>query len=279
MIRQDEEILRAYFRLEEAQRQRLWMQRIWRPETFDWKKRGGPPPMTATKFIRQEELEKLGFGDAHYKEMLRLEEEARAELLRLAKEHPLAPHFDRIRGLSMYLCGAFVAAGGDITRAPTVSAFWKGMGLDVLPHGLHTRGGKEVFPPGSVPRRIRGSIDVERKIPALPHVTRVGEQIRMQILRCQGRMKEFYDRFRAEVDLRHPDRAKMFNMKDALRRTQKLLYACLWQEWRVGYNLSAPQPYAFDILKHPDGGLVRISDFYEPAGSGTDSSETEPEGE
>lgn len=274
MIELDEQILRAYFRLEEAQRQRLWMQRIWHPEMFKWK-RGGPPPMTQTKRIRQEEFARLGFGPEHFDTMRREEDQAHRELLSLAGEHPLAPHFKQIRGLSSYLCGAFVAAGGDITRPPTVSAFWKGMGLDVLPSGLHTRRGRQVLPPGSVPRRVRGSVDVERKIPALPHVTRVGEQIRTQILRCQGRMKEWYDRFREEVDGRHPDRAKMFNMKDALRRTQKVLYACFWREWRLAYGLPAPEPYAFAILKHDGGGLITISDFYEPPRNGGGSADAE----
>ena len=247
----DERLQRAYFRLEEAQRQRLWMQRVWHPELFNWAKPSGPPAMTETKRIRQEELSRLGFGEAHYDAMMMAEKQAHEYLVSLAAEHPLAPHFDRISGLGMYLCGAFIAAGGDIDRAPTVSAFWKGMGLDLLPDG-------------TVPRRMRGSRDVERRIPCLPHVSRVGEQIRQQIPRSHGRLREWYDHFREQVDAKNPDRAKMFNFKGALRLTQKLLYACLWREWRLAYGLEAPEPYAFAILKHDNGGLITMADFYDP---------------
>lgn len=248
----DEQLLRAYFRMEEAQRQRTWMERIWHPEKINWIKRGAPPPMTRTKEIRREELEHLGFGEAHYQRMRDTEDTTKAELERLASTHPLWEHFRLIRGLGLYLCGAYVAAVGDIERAPTVSAHWKGMGLDVLPDG-------------SVPRRIRGLKKVERRVPAMPHVTRVGEQIREQIKRggATAKLYQWYRKFRVEIDGRKPDRAKMFNMKHSLRLTQKILYACLWREHRLAWGLDAPDPYAFAILKHADGNLIRIQDFYQ----------------
>ena len=249
MIRLDEQILRAYLRMEEAQRQRLWMERTWHPEHFDWVKRGGPPPMTETKCIRMEELDRLGFGESHYQRMLEMENQAKSELEALVEEHHLWVHFERIPGFGKYLAGAFIAAGGDIQRAPRVSSFWKGMGLDVLPDG-------------TVPRRIRGAKNVERKLPALPHVTRVGEQIRQQLLRTKGLGKEIYDKEKARYREKYPDKAKMFAHKHGLRIAQKLLYACLWEKWREAYGLPAPWPYAFDILNHDDTGRITIEDFY-----------------
>jgi len=261
----DEKILRAYFKMEEAQRQRLWMQRIWHPETFNWKDKSGPLPITRSTAIKYEEFEKMGFGPEYCERMKTLEENARQELMDFAAEHALWPHFSRINGLSRYTCGAFIAAGGDISRAPTVSAFWKGMGLDILNNGIYARNGKMIQPPGSAPRRIRGNTDVERKIPALPHVTKIGEQIRQQIVRFSSRSKigGHYVRFRAMVDAKNPERAKVFNFKDAERRTQKLLYACLWKQWRIAYRLPAPDAYAFDILKHPGDHIIEMSDLYD----------------
>ena len=249
MIKQDEEILRAYLRLEEYQRQRLWMERVWHPEKFKWVKKGSPPPMTATKKIRQEELSAAGFGEAHYQKMLASEQQAKADLEGMAEFHPLWPYFQHIKGFGYYLCGAFIAAGGDITRPGTASAFWKGMGLDVLPDG-------------TVPRRIRGNKNVERKVPALPHVTRVGEQIRQQFLRSGGKLYEIYLREKERYGQKYPERPKMYAHKHGLRIAQKILYACLWKQWREAYNLPAPWPYAFAILHH-EGKPIEIQDLYD----------------
>ena len=262
MRQPDENIMRAYFRLAEARRQRLWMQRLWHPELFAWAK-GEPPPVSQTKRIRLEELAKLGFGEDHYQRMLALENGAKAELEALAETHVLWPHFQRIKGMGKYLCGCFVAAGGDIERPGTVTAFWKGMGLDVLPEGLSTPDGKVVIPPGGVPRKLRNVRGIKRLVPCMPHVSLIGEQIRMQMFRADCKLRWWYDKFRAEVDAAKPDRRKIFNMRDALRRTQKLLYACLWRVWREAYGLPAPMPYAFDILKHDSGRLITIADFYD----------------
>ncbi len=246
----DEQILRAYFRMEEAQRQRLWMERLLHPEKFNWQKQGTPPPISRTKMIRIEELARLGFGEAHYQAMTQSEAESKKELEDLARSHPLWTYFEHLKGFGPYLCGAFIAASGDIERTPTVSAFWKGMGLDLLPDG-------------TVPRRVRGRKDVERRIPALPHVTRIGEQIRTQMLRGGGKLKGIYDRQKEGLKAKYPDRAKLFNHKGALRNTQKILYSCLWREWRLGRGLPAPEPYAFSILKHDSEPPIRIEDFYD----------------
>ncbi|MFQ5826064.1 MAG: hypothetical protein ACE5IA_01790 [Dehalococcoidia bacterium] len=250
MYQPDEDILRVYFRLEEYQSRRMRMQRIWHPELMNWAKRGAPPPLTETKRIRREELARMGFGEEHYQRMVAGEQETKALLCSLAQKHPLWAHFERIRAFGPYVCGAFIAAGGDIARAPTVSAFWKGMGLDVLPDG-------------TVPRRIRGRRNVPRPIPALPHVTRVGEQIRQQILRGQGKLADIYYQKKEEYWSRHPDRIKNYAHLHGLRMAQKLLYACLWEQWRQAYGLPATWPYAFAILRHHQNGCVRIHDLYD----------------
>jgi len=251
MFKLDEDILRTYFRLEEYQRQRLWMERLWHPELMKWVKRGAPPPITPTKRIRQEELAKMGFDENYYQRMLEGENACHRELKELVELHPLWPHFERMPGFSYYLCGAFIAAGGDIQRAPTGSAFWKGMGLDVLPDG-------------TAPRRIKGKTkNVERRIPALPHVTRVGEQIRPQLVRSNPFGYRLYLVHKKDYLTRYPEKPLMFAHKHGQRIPQKILYFCLWREARLAYGLPAPDPYAFDILKHDDGSMIRISDFYE----------------
>ena len=248
MFKLDEDILRCWMRLTEYERQRLWMERLLHPEKLNWT-HGSPPPITETKMIRIEELGKMGFNEEYYQRMCDGQDLAMASLTVLVEVHPLWVHFTHINGLAQKLAGGFIAAGGDINRCPTASAFWYGMGLDVLPDG-------------TVPRRIRGKTNVERKVPALPHVTQVGEQIRTQIIRTHGELHERYLRYKGEYIEKYPDRPLIFNHKAGLRIPQKQLYACLWSEWRQAYGLPAPWPYAFAILHH-DGRPLTIFDLYD----------------
>lgn len=248
MFKLDEDILRCYLRLEEYERQEKWMERLLHPEKLKWVKKGAPPPITRTKKIRIEELGKMGFDEAYYQRMARGKKETMLELAELVVLHPLWPHFQRIKGFSYRLAGGFIAAGGDIQRAPTASAFWYGMGLDVLSDG-------------TVPRRIRGVTNVERRVPALPHVTKVGELIRMQLLRTEGLGQELYYKHKADHRARHSG-PLMFAHKHGMRIPQKILYACLWEQWRLAYGLPSPWPYAFAILNHDSGSRITISDFY-----------------
>lgn len=242
----DEKILRIYFRLEAYQTQRLRFERLLHPEKFKWAE--DMPPMSATTKIKIEELEEIGFGEDFYLKMSQGEFEAKSLLEELAESHPLWEFIQPIRGFGKYLAAAFIAAGGDIARAPKASSFWKGMGLDIVD--------------GKAPRRVRGRKDTERKIPALPHVTRIGEQIRQQMLKQNPFYKDLYDRHKADYLTRYPDKPRMFAHKHGLRIAQKVLYACLWTKWREAFGLPAPFPYVFDILKHDSGHMITIEDFH-----------------
>lgn len=240
----DRKIRKEYFVIEECQRHRLRMERIWHPERFKWNK-----PFAMTSQLKREVLRDLGFGEEFLEKMTAREQEAYKTMAYLVEGHPLWPHFKRIRGLSYYMCGAFIAAGGEIDRVEKLSSFWKGMGLDVLPDG-------------KVPRRTRGKKDTERNVPAIPFVTRVGDQIREQLRRSGGKAYDMYKEMKAHYTARYPDRAKLFNDKAGLRAVQKRLYSCLWKEWRLAAGLPAPAPYAYDILQH-NGRMITIEDFYD----------------
>jgi len=242
----EEKILRTYFRLEEFQARRLRFERLLHPEKFKWSK--DLPSMSQTKKIKLEELGKIGFGEAFYQKMVKGEQEAKRELEELAELHPLWEYIEPIRGFGKYLAGAFIAAGGDISKPETVSGFWKGMGLDIVD--------------GKAPRRIRGRKNVERRIPAFPHVTRVGEQIRQQMLKQNPFYQELYYKHKADYQERYPGITLMFAHKHGLRIGQKILYSCLFEKWRACFGLPVQEPYVYDILKHDRGRKITIEDFY-----------------
>jgi hypothetical protein len=248
MTRLDEQILRCYFRLEEFQMQRLRFESLFHPEKFDWKKKGAPPKISETKKIRIEELKRIGFDEAFYQRMLEGEENEKEEMGHLVELHPLWEWMEPIAGWGFLTGGKYIAVSGDITRTDTMSSFWKGMGLDIVD--------------GKAPRRIRGRTNVERKVPAMPHVTRIGEQIRKQMMMQNPFYQELYYKHKADYVARYPDRPPMFAHKHGLRIPQKVLYGCLWMKWRECYGLPAPLPYVFDILKHDSGRMITIEDFY-----------------
>jgi len=268
----DERILRTYFRVDEFQTQRLRFERLLHPEKFKWSK--DMPPMSTTTKIKVEELAEIGFGEGYYRRMSQGEEVAKTELGELAELHPLWEFIEPIRGFGKYLAGAFIAAGGDISRAPKASSFWKGMGLDIItlcpdckkPNPL---GAEQcsycnalLNGDGQAPRRIRGKKDIERKIPALPHVTKIGELIRQQMLKQNPFYQELYYKHKEDYLARYPDKPRMFAHKHGLRIAQKILYACLWEKWRQAFGLPTPLPYVFDILKHDSGRVITIQDFH-----------------
>lgn len=247
MLKLDEEILRAYFRLEEWQSQRMRFERLLHPEKMKWSK--DMPKMSEAKEIRINELEEIGLGENHYKTLVDKEKESRARLEGLARAHPLYDYMEPITGFGDYLIGAFIAAGGDITRPPTVSSFWKGMGLDIVD--------------GKAPRKVRTKGEGVRRYPALPHVTRIGEQIRQQMLRQNPFYQELYYSHKEDYRRRYPDGPKMFTHKHGLRIGQKILYSCLWKQWRLCYGLAISEPYVYDMLKHDDGRMITLDEFYQ----------------
>ena len=258
---QDTEIRKTFFRYREALTQRQRLTRLLHPERMSWKG-GEVPTHSEATLVRIEAMDEMGLGEGFLERMEGIETESRKHLEGLAGEHPLGRHFEELKGLGMFLCGAFVAAGGDIERAATVTKFWAGMGLDIV---IIEKDGIQM---GVAPRRIRPDAPIgkelrqalgDRHLPALPFVTTVGEMIRQQMVKAQGKLAE---RYYAYKEASPTDWNKMHRHKHALWLTQKLLYACLWREWRLGRGLEAPDPYAFALLKHDGGHLVRIADLY-----------------
>ena len=268
MNKLDEDILEQFFVLQTWRERRLRLQRIWEPETFSWAK--DRPAETWSTAIWHRALIRAGDGPEQLPVAREEESMAKKGLEEMALLHPLWPHFERIKGFGPYLCGAYVAAAGDITKAPSVSSHWKGMGLDVLPNGR-------------APRRIRGLRKVERKVPCPPHVSLIGEQIRQQMIRAGGRLYGLYIQYKEAYAAKYPDRVepleddgseeapselqphekspRMHRHKAALRCVQKLLYANLWKEHRLSQGLPVPSAYVFDILGHKDE--ISIVDLYD----------------
>lgn len=271
----DSQIQKAFFRYREIQHQRQRLERIHYPEIMNWEKGNQqPPPRSDTNKVKQEVLSELGFSPAYFWELVDMEDEMLSEFKSLAEQHPLWEHFRWISGLSTTLMVVrYVARGGDVTRCPTVASYWKGLGEDVLPDG-------------SVPRRVRGRAKGERRLPAMPHVTEVGELIRKAILRSnKGRLREIYDEEKPKYLERHrhqtnkatgdiemdPQTGKpketpaLWAHKHGLRIALKILDFCAWKVWREAYGLPVPDPYAFDILKHPQEHLIAFADLYDRA--------------
>lgn len=250
-IARDLAIQKQYLTLMEVQHQRIRMEWIHHPEMLK-RTKGIMPEPSMMKLRQRQVFSDLGLGEQEYGRLIDAERILRQDLVYMGSIHPLWNHFSRLKGFGPYLCTAFIAASGDISKPSTVTIFWKTMGLDVLPDG-------------TVPRKIRGNKTVARKVPCYPFVSTAGELIRQQLLRSGGKLYEHYVKVRAHYDAKYPDRPKMWNFKAALRGTQKVLYACLWEVWREEYGLPTPLPYAYAMLQHDISRKFVMADFYDKA--------------
>nr|AJG38125.1 hypothetical protein [bacterium enrichment culture clone fosmid MGS-K1] len=269
----DRQIRKAFLRYREIQHQRTRLERIHYPQIMDWEVGTQEPPQVSdTNLLKQEVLSELGYSPAYFWELVEMENDMLPEFAELAAQHPLWEHFRWISGIATTLMVVrYVARGGDVTRCPRVTNYWKGLGEDVLPDG-------------SVPRRIRGRTKVKRRLPAMPHVTEVGELLRKAILTSnRGMLRDIYDREKPQYLEKHqyrtdkdsgeiqidPETGKpketpaLWAHKHGLRIALKILDFCAWKAWREAYGLPAPDPYAFDILNHPREHLISFGDLYD----------------
>lgn len=126
----------------------------------------------------------------------------------LALQHPLWNYWKRIDGFTPELLGEFIGVAGEVSHCKTRSQFWAGMGL----------GGK--------PTPYR-------------EVKEVGEKIRRKILENNGKLKSLYLSFIQKTN----KKSKLHRHKLALRKTQKILYGALWEEWRKIHGFPTTPPY------------------------------------
>jgi len=181
-----------------------------------------PNPKDDT-YIRQIALPRLIAEEEFYEK----------ELQGMVKDHPAWIWAKEVKGAG--LTGVSRLIGRiDIARLQTVSEMWAHCGLGLEPDGTRQRkqAGKKI------------NYDAQLQSSCIM----LGESLVKQ----KGTYYEYYLR-QKEV---HSSLSPAHCHNRAFRHMIKLFLSHLWQTWREAEGLSAPSPYAFGILKHPEGHLI-----------------------
>ena len=165
---------------------------------------------------------------------LRPEEEFyEAQLRRMIENHPAWVWAEGAKGVGPTTIGRIIGKT-DIIRVNTASEMWAHCGFGLEPDGTRKR------------KRAGEKINYDPQLQS--NCTMLGESLMKQ----KGPYYEYYLR-QKEI---HSHLPPMHCHNRAFRHMIKLFLSHFWQTWREAEGLPAPAPYAFAILKHPNGHLI-----------------------
>lgn len=161
----------------------------------------------------------------------KLEDEANEDIYNLIRDEPIVQDIQAIKGIGPILAAKLVSMV-DISRSPTVSAFWRYCGYAVID--------------GAAERRTRGE-----KLHYSSRVRSTCYLIGSSFLKTKDSpykplyydAKEYYQ----EV---HPDWTKKHIHLAALRKMIKVFLCHLWEYWREMEGLETPPLYVMQQMGH-----------------------------
>lgn len=170
---------------------------------------------------------------------LREEEEFHeAQLLKMVQLHPAWIWAEGVKGAGLTTVGRLIGKT-DIERLSTVSAMWAHCGVGLYPDGTRQR------------KRKGAQLDYDAHLQS--NCVILGESL----LRAKDSYYDFY----LDEKKKWPGLTDSHRHNRAFRHMIKLFLSHFWEQWRINLGLPAPEPYAFDILKHPKGHLIPARDM------------------
>jgi len=170
---------------------------------------------------------------------LRVEEEFYEDRLReMIGDHPVWEWAQQIKGAGLTSVGRIIGRT-DIRRLKTVSEMWAHCGWGLYRDGTRQR------------KRKGEMIDYDPQLQSSCVV------LAESLIRQKG---SYYDYYLRQKEI-NASLTPAWRHNKAFRHMIKLFLSHLWEAWRKAEGLDAPEPYAFAILKHPEGHLITASDM------------------
>lgn len=170
---------------------------------------------------------------------LRAEEEFyEGQLKEMVKSHPAWQWAKLTKGVGLTTMGRIIAKT-DIYRVNTISEMWAHCGFGLGEDGR--------------PQRKHAGQIINYNPQLQSNCVVLGESLLRQ-------RDSYYEYFLRQKDA-HSNLPPAWRHNRAFRHMIKLFLAHFWETWRRAEGLPAPLPYAFTILKHPEGHLIRPEDM------------------
>jgi len=165
---------------------------------------------------------------------LRHEEEFfEGQMVGMVKGHPAWEWAKNVKGAGLTSIGRIISKT-DIFRINTASEMWAHCGFGLEADGTRQR--KHKGEPISYDTQLQSNCVM------------LGESLMKQ--------KDTYYYYYLRQKEIHSDLPLAWCHNRAFRHMIKLFLSHFWQTWREAEGLPAPLPYAFGILKHPEGHLI-----------------------
>lgn len=174
-------------------------------------------------YIRQVALPRLRQEEDFYEEQLK----------QMVNSHPAWTWAKHAKGAGLTTIGRIIGKT-DINRVSTASEMWAHCGFGLEPDGTRQR------------KQAGKVINYDAQLQS--NCVILGEAL----LKQTGTYYEYYLRQKKI----HSELKPAHCHNRAFRHMIKLFLSHFWQTWREAEGLSAPPPYVFGILKHPEGHLI-----------------------
>ena len=174
-------------------------------------------------YIREIALPKLKGDENFFEDQLR----------KMVENHPAWEWASQVKGAGLTTIGRLIGKT-DITRVNTVSEMWAHCGFGLEADGSRQR------------KRAGAKINYDPQLQS--NCVMLGESLSKQ-------KSTYYEYYLRQKEV-HSDLSPAHRHNRAFRHMIKLFLSHFWQTWREAEGLSAPEPYAFAILKHPEGHLI-----------------------
>jgi len=156
------------------------------------------------------------------------------QLKKMVESHPAWGWASQVKGAGLTTIGRIIGKT-DIRRVNTVSEMWSHCGLGLEADGTRQR------------KRAGAKITYDAQLQS--NCVMLGESLLYQ-------RDSYYEFYLGQKEI-HSNLPSRHAHNRAFRHMIKLFLSHLWQTWREAEGLPAPEPYAFAILKHPQGHLIK----------------------
>ena len=146
--------------------------------------------------------------------------------------HPVWPWLSEVKGVGPALGTQLLGLAGDISRAPSISSFWKFCGYGVDEEGKADR------------------LKKGEKSPYNKRLKSVVWKVGTSFLKCNSPYRKIYDKWKEYYFENRTDWTAKHIHLASMRKMEKMFLSHLWLKWREAEGLPTSKPWAIEHGGH-----------------------------